>query len=129
MGGLAHGAGGLNTPPPIATSPADVAQRQLDAYNAHDLDAFVACYADDIRIFRMPSTEPVLRGIDAFREHYARHRFNLPTLHAEVLQRIAMGNTVVDHERVSGLGEHPVEVIVVYEVEGGLVRRAWFHPG
>ena len=23
-------------------------ERQVDAYNAHDLDAFVACYTDDI---------------------------------------------------------------------------------
>lgn len=111
------------------TAPADIAQRQLEAYNAHDLDAFVACYAPDIRIFRMPSATPTLRGIEAFREHYREHRFNLPTLHAEVLGRMSMGNKVVDHERVTGLGEQPVEVIVVYEIEDGLIHKAWFYSG
>lgn len=113
----------------MGSTPLDVVQRQLEAYNAHDIDAFVACYAADVRIFRMPSAAPALRGIEAFREHYARHRFNLPDLHAVVLQRIAMGNKVVDHERVTGLGEHPVEVIVVYEIEDGLIHKAWFYSG
>lgn len=115
--------------PDEAMSPAGVAQRQLDAYNAHDLDAFAACYADDIRVYRMPSTEPTLQGITAFRDHYARQRFNLPALRAEVLQRISMGNTVVDHERVTGLGDSPIEVVVVYRVEGDRICEAWFHGG
>lgn len=111
------------------TAPADVVQRQLEAYNAHDIDAFVACFASDIRIFRMPSAAPTLRGIKALREHYAKHRFNIPGLHAVVLQRMSMGNKVVDHERVTGLGDHPVEVAVVYEVEDGLIQKAWFYSG
>lgn len=112
----------------MGTAPADVVQRQLEAYNAHDLEAFTACYADDIRIFRMPSAAPTLRGIEAFREHYDKHRFNLPDLHAEVLERITMGNKVVDHERVTGLGgAHTVEVIVVYEIDAGLIHKAWFY--
>ena len=41
---------------------AEIVQRQVDAYNAHDLDRFVATYADSIRIFRMPSTEPAISG-------------------------------------------------------------------
>jgi hypothetical protein len=113
----------------MGTAPADVAQRQLEAYNAHDLDAFVACYAADIRIFRMPSAAPTLRGIQAFRDHYKKHRFTNASLHAEVLERIVMGNKVVDHERVSGLGEQPIEVLVVYEIEEGLIHRAWFYSG
>jgi len=111
------------------TTPADVAQRQLEAYNAHDIDAFAACFAEDIRIFRMPSAAPTLRGITALREHYARHRFNIPDLRAEVLQRISMGNKVIDHERVTGLGKQPVEVVVVYEVEAGVIQKAWFYSG
>lgn len=27
--------------------PQDVVQQQLDAYNARDIDAFMACWADD----------------------------------------------------------------------------------
>ena len=40
--------------------PAAFAQRQLDAYNAHDLERFVAEYTDDVVVYRLPGTEPVM---------------------------------------------------------------------
>jgi hypothetical protein len=36
-------------------SAAGPVQRQLDAYNARDLERFVAEYAEDVRVFRPPS--------------------------------------------------------------------------
>ena len=107
--------------------PEDPVQRQLDAYNAHDLERFVAEYADDVRVYRPPAAEPVLAGKAAFAAHYARHRFNLPQLHAEVVQRIVAGNKVVDHERITGLQPGVLEAIAVYEVVHGRIRTVWFH--
>lgn len=110
----------------------DPVQRQLDAYNDHDLDRFVAEYTDDVEVFRPPSTEPVLQGKAAFAAHYAANRFNLPALHAELVNRMVLGNKVVDHERITGLNNDgsPVEAAAVYEVIGGLIRRVWFFsPG
>jgi len=101
-------------------------QRQLDAYNAHDLDRFVAEYADDVKVFRPPAAEPVLSGKAAFADHYARNRFTLPGLHADVVNRIVAGNKVVDHERIAGLGDGIVEAIAVYEIDGGRIRTVWF---
>ena len=54
------------------TSPEDPVQRQLDAYNAHDIERFVAEYHDDVRVLRPPATDPILSGKPAFREHYAK---------------------------------------------------------
>ena len=101
-------------------------QRQLEAYNAHDLTRFVAEYADDVRVYRMPAAEPALAGKAAFAAHYANHRFNNKALHAEVVARIVSGNKVVDHERITGLGPQVVEAIAVYEVVGGVIRTVWF---
>lgn len=103
-------------------------QRQLDAYNDHDLGRFVAEYTDDIEVFRPPATEPVLQGKAAFAAHYAANRFNLPALHAELVNRMVLGNKVVDHERITGLGGDggAVEAAAVYEVADGLIRRVWF---
>ena len=108
-------------------NPADPVQRQLDAYNAHDLDRFVAEYAEDVQVFKPPATAPLLSGKKAFAEHYASNRFTLPDLHAEVVQRIVSGNTVVDHERVTGLGEGVVEAVAVYRVDDGLISAVWFY--
>jgi hypothetical protein len=101
-------------------------QRQLEAYNARDLERFVAEYADDVRVFRPPGAEPVLSGKAEFAAHYAANRFNLPKLHAEVVSRIVSGNKVVDHERITGLQERTVEAIAVYEVVDERIRTVWF---
>jgi len=99
-------------------TPADLVQRQLDAYNAHDLEAFSACFAEDVRIHRMPDPAPALVGREALRAYYAAHRFSIPGLRAELRGRIAMGAVVIDHEHVHGLGDAPMEVAAVYRVVG-----------
>src|SRR5262249_11117499 len=109
-----------------AMSPEAPVQRQLDAYNAHDLERFIAEYADDIRVFRPTAVEPVLVGKAAFAAHYANNRFTLPALHAELVNRIVAGNRVVDHERITGLQESVLEAIAVYEVVDGRIGTVWF---
>lgn len=104
---------------------AEVVQRQLDAYNAHDLPSFVATYGDDVEVYRAPSTTPAISGKRALGEFYGTSRFNLPGLRAEVLHRSVVGNKVVDHERITGLREEPVEAIAVYLVKDGLIRTVW----
>lgn len=107
-------------------TPSDLVQRQLDAYNAHDLDAFVDCFDDDVRLFRMPTETPVSIGKPALRAFYAEHRFSIPTLRAELLSRIAAGDKVVDHERIHGLGEAPTEMVAVYRVRDDVIADVWF---
>jgi hypothetical protein len=101
-------------------------QRQLDAYNAHDLERFLAEYTEDVRVFRPPNPEPVLSGKKAFSEHYAKNRFALPNLHASLVNRIVSGRIVVDHEEVSGLSEANIAAVAVYEVVDGRIRTVWF---
>lgn len=107
--------------------PGDVVQRQLVAYNAHDLERFLMEYAEGIQVFRPPSGEPALSGKAAFAAHYAKNRFNLPNLRAQLIHRIICGNTVVDHERITGLGEEAMEVIAVYHVSGNRIEKVWFY--
>ncbi|WKE67148.1 nuclear transport factor 2 family protein [Gallaecimonas kandeliae] len=109
------------------TNPEAPVQRQLDAYNDHDLERFLAQYHEDVQVFRPPAAEPVQVGKAAMGAHYANHRFNLPDLHARLVNRMVSGNIVVDHEEVSGLGEAPVSAIAVYKVVDGKIRTAWFY--
>jgi hypothetical protein len=104
----------------------DVVQRQVDAYNARDLDRFVATYSETIAIFRMPSTEPIISGKSELAKFYATQRFNLPGLRAEIVDRMVLGNKVIDHERVWGVRDAPLEIAAVYEVAGELIERVWF---
>jgi hypothetical protein len=101
-------------------------QRQLDAYNARDLERFVAEYADDVVVYRPPAAEPVITGKAALGAHYAKHRFNLPELHARLLNRIVSGNIVVDQEEVTGVPGGVMAAVAVYRVERGRIQAVWF---
>jgi hypothetical protein len=100
-------------------------QRQLEAYNARDLERFLAEFSDDVRVYRPPSAEPAISGKQAFAEFYATQRFNRPALRAEVLSRMVLGNKVVDHERIRGVRDEPFETVVVYQVVDGRIVVMW----
>jgi hypothetical protein len=107
-----------------------VIQRQLDAYNARDIDAFMACWAEDAKVYAHPDTL-LADGAAAIR---ARHeiRFREPNLHGRLLQRMSAGNTVVDREVVTRTfpeGAGRVDVIAIYELAAGRIARAWFVMG
>ncbi|MEO6566063.1 MAG: nuclear transport factor 2 family protein [Casimicrobiaceae bacterium] len=106
-------------------TPVDVVQRQLEAYNARDLDRFVAEYSDNVTVTKLPAIEAAIVGKIRFTEFYATQRFNLPGLHAELVNRIALGNKVIDHERITGVQPAPFEMVVIYEVADSLIQRVW----
>jgi hypothetical protein len=107
-------------------NPEDPVRRQLDAYNAHDLERFVAEYHDEVKVYRPPAAEPLVSGKKAFGEHYAKNRFTLRDLHARLVNRIVSGNIVVDHEEITGLPEGKRSAVAVYEVVDGRIRSVWF---
>jgi hypothetical protein len=114
----------------MTTTPQSIVQRQLDAYNAHDIDALMDTYSDDVEHFEFPS-QPLVRGAAQVRERLAA-RLREPNLHARLLSRTAMGSLVIDHEIVTrdfpeGLGT--VELIAMYDVPGEKIVRAWFKLG
>ena len=109
--------------------PAAFAQRQLDAYNARDLEKFVAEYTDDVVVFRLPGAEPILQGRQNLAEHYAKNRFNLPELHAKLVNRMTIGNKVIDHEYVTGVPDAPLDVAAIYEVTPAGICKVWFVSG
>lgn len=112
------------------TSAETLVQRQLDAYNARDIDALMATYADDVQHFEFPSTL-VASGASQVRERLAA-RLQEPNLHAKLVNRIVMGNFVIDHELVTRTfpeGSGTVEIIAMYEVRGDAIAKAWVKVG
>ncbi len=108
------------------SDPESVVQRQLEAYNARDLDTLLTIYAADAETFEHPA-KLLARGTEALRERYAL-RFKEPNLHAHLLKRIVMGSTVIDHERITRTfpeGPGTLEMVMVYEVQGGRIAKAW----
>lgn len=106
-------------------TPEQLVQGQLEAYNAHDLDAFLRFFSEKVAVIRPPASKPVLQGKAEFAEFYRKERFCVPTLHAAVSNRMVLGNKVIDHEHITGLGPEPFEVAVVYEIRDGLIQTLW----
>lgn len=107
--------------------PRAVADRQLAAYNARDLEAWLATYAPDAEQWLADGTL-LARGHAQLRERM-RTRFADPQLHATLLQRTCLGDTVVDHERVTRTGADGLEtvrMVCLYAVRDGRIARATF---
>lgn len=110
--------------PLLHASPEMLAQEQLNAYNAHDLEAFLAPYADDVEIFDFPNTLQV-KGKDAMRKQY-QFVTQVPKLHCRLVNRIVQGNMVIDQEEVSGFGNKLLHGVAVYIIENGKIAKVYF---
>lgn len=116
--------------PTQATSPEQVVQAQLDAYNARNIDAFLATYAVDAQLFEHPA-KLLASGQAEMRERYAA-RFKEPNLHAAIVKRIVMGNVVIDHEKVTRTfpeGTGVLDAVAIYEIQNGKIAKAWLILG
>lgn len=102
----------------------DPVEHQLQAFNARDLDAFMEAYAPDVRIEDGEGQE-MMSGSDELRAFYGDVFRNSPDLHCEVLDRISVGDWVIDEEEIDGLQAEgfPEEAhaAVVYRVSDGKI--------
>jgi hypothetical protein len=104
-----------------------IAQAQLDAYNAQDLDAHCAHFADDVVVAGL-NGDVARTGIDAYRAWYEKPPSReFPKNKAQLLNRIVVGSNVIDHERVDrGNGDPVFEVAAIYTFKGDKIARVDF---
>ena len=104
----------------------DVAQAQLDAYNAQDLEKYMTYFTEDCTVSGLNGT-PTETSRDAVKARYAKAFAQFPQNKAELKNRIAVGNTVVDHELViRSPGGEQFEIIAIYTFRDGLIARVDF---
>ncbi len=108
----------------VKHTPAMLAQQQLNAYNAHDLEAFLEPYAEDVEIYTFPDKLNV-KGKAAMRESY-QFVTKTPKLYCNLLNRIIQGNMVIDQEEVFGFGDKPVYGTAIYIIENGKIKKVYF---
>ena len=107
---------------------AQLAQAQLDAYNAADLDAFIACYHPEVVV--MEADEVSFSGREVMRERY-RDLFADWTFGASVPERLVVGDHCVDRELYWRVDPETAErsegeVLVRYTAADGLIARVQF---
>ena len=102
-----------------------LAQRQLDAYNTHDIDAFCACFAEDVEAFALPSMELLFTGRAELRARYGPYFEKQQPQATLVRPRLSLGSLAIDAESVLMADGRTLEAIALYHVEAGLIRRFW----
>ncbi len=105
----------------LTMSAGEVVTRQVEAYNAADLGAFLACYAPSV-VIRAGDGTVLNEGLDAMRATYAGWFGSLPGLHAEIVRRLERGSWVVDEEHVTAT-DLDVRALVAYRVRDGLIDQ------
>ena len=107
-------------------SPEHLAQRQLNAYNARNLDAFVSYYHPEVEVYNFPD-QLQYTGRENMRPGYGRFFEANPRLHCELVNRIVIGKRVIDREHITGLSNGgSFDAVAIYEIEGGLIRKVFF---
>jgi imidazolonepropionase-like amidohydrolase len=108
----------------VNPSPEQLADQQLAAYNAHNLEAFLEPYADSVEIYDFGG-RMMMSGKGNMRKAY-QFLNHTPKLYCRLINRIVQGNKVIDHEEVWGFGPKPVYAVAIYEMEGGKIRKVHF---
>lgn len=103
---------------------ASIVQRNLNAYNARNIDAFMSDYSEDVKVYAYPNTLRT-QGINAMRESYEDWFKNTPDLRAVIKQRIVIDNKVIDEEQVTANGK-VFNAVAIYEIENGKITRVTF---
>jgi imidazolonepropionase-like amidohydrolase len=110
----------------VKLTPEMLVQQQLNAYNAHDLDAFLAPYAEDVEIYST-SGKLLMKGKAKMREEYL-FITKSPNLYCRLVNRIVSGNTVIDHEEIWNSKE-PVNLFygaAIYVIENNKIKKVLF---
>ncbi len=108
----------------LKDTPADLAQRQLNAYNLRNIEAFLEPYAEDVEIYNYPD-QLQSKGKETMRTVYSKMFENTPNLHCELVDRIVQGNIVIDKERVL-FGDRIIEAVAIYHIENNKIKKVFF---
>lgn len=108
----------LSTMAQTAT-PEQVVQKQLETYNARDLDGFMSTMGQEVALYNFSDGKLLAKGFENVQEIYKELFEKSPKLNSVLTNRIVLGDQVIDHETITGrMGSaNPIEFVVIYEVE------------
>jgi len=103
-----------------------IAQKQMQTYNARDIDAYAALFSDDVKVYDFPK-KLRYQGKDKLIERYGNFLKKTPELYSFIEKRIVSGNTIIDQEKVIyKKGGTPKEFIVMYIVKNKKIVEVYY---
>ena len=113
-------------------TPEVVVQASIDAYNAHDLDGYMACFIP-AATFGQLGGRILLDSREAMRGFYGQFFAERPTVHCTIRSRSTMGPFVIDLQEIgspelAGEAQAPMQAMVISEVREGRIAKIWYAP-
>src|SRR5690242_9232417 len=116
---------------PGSSASSSFAHRLAAATNAHDIDALVACFAEDYRNETPAHPPRGFRGVDQVRRNWTRLFAGIPDLTSRVLATAVDGDTVWSEWEMSGHRPngtvHLMRGVIIFTVENEKATRARFY--
>lgn len=112
-------------------SPTEVVEQLARATSAHDLEAIVACFAEDYVNETPAHPQRGFEGRDQVRRNWEQILGGVPNITATVLAHTVDGDTVWSEWEMAGTrrdgAAHEMRGVIIFDVNGGLVRAARFY--
>jgi hypothetical protein len=105
-------------------SPRYLAQKQLDAYNKRDINAFLDAYAKDVKVYNYPNKLDY-EGLENMRNRYESFFKKTKDLHCKLVDRIVYKDQVIDHELVTANGRQ-FKAVAIYKMKKGKIISVTF---
>jgi limonene-1,2-epoxide hydrolase len=115
----------------MTPQPLEVIEHLARVTSDHDLDAIVACFAEDY--LNQTPAHPLrgFRGRDQVRRNWGQILDGVPDLEAALLATVVDGGTVWSEWLMSGRrrdgAEHEMRGVIIFEIEDGLIQAARFY--
>ena len=108
----------------VESSPIDVVNARMLAYNNHDLEAFLNTYSDYIEVYTYPDIKLGKSGIGQISAIF-KPMFKEGGISVKIHSQISNGNYVINHETVTynGIGK---KYVSIYEVVNGKILSVRF---
>lgn len=101
-----------------------IVQKQIDAYNSRNMEAFLSFYADDAKIYYFPE-KLNLDGKETIRKVYDPYFKGAISIECRITKRIVRGNMIIDEQFVNYNGTETSGVII-YEIAMGKIVKATY---
>lgn len=109
----------------------ELAQGQLEAYNARNIDQFCSYYHEQVEAFDLNGqtleTRLICRGKESFRKIYDKKFNETPDLFCELKNRLVTKFSVIDEEQVTVRQNEPqIHAVAIYQFKDNLIYRIHF---
>ncbi|MBD0259526.1 MAG: nuclear transport factor 2 family protein [Cytophagales bacterium] len=125
----AHASGNKTAVKPKTIAPetgGDMIVKAVRAYNAKDLDSYIACFSPDVEVYNA-SGVLMFKGADKLKEHFEAFFHANPNVKRKIIDRVVTGNKIVEREQLVGLkGAAEQSVTSIYELDNGLIKSFFF---